>query len=58
MEKSKLINFTASTDELKIIDEIRRKNYTMNQSQIIRLLIHEGAKSLLGDKYSKVVTAK
>ena len=43
-----LVGFTATPVEVAIIDEMRKRNYKMNKSEVIRLLINEGAKNLLG----------
>ena len=48
----KILTFTASPNELKIIDTYMRKNYRKNRSEIIRMLINAGAESL-GKRDSK-----
>lgn len=49
-KKGKLINFLAGKQERSIIDAVRKENYTMNQSDIIRMLMIEGAKVKIGEK--------
>lgn len=46
MTKSgKIISFMATPTEQKIIEEVRKKNFKLNQSDAIRLLINEGFES-------------
>lgn len=46
MTKSgKIISFMATPAEQKIIEEVRKKNFKLNQSDAIRLLINEGFES-------------
>ena len=47
MKKVTCVTFTATETEKRIIDEVRRNNYKLNQSEAVRLLINEGAKALL-----------
>lgn len=46
MKTVSCITFTATEKERKIIEEIREKNYRLNQSEVVRMLINEGAKAL------------
>ena len=43
----KVIGFTATETELKIIDAVLRQNYQMNKSEVIRMLINAGAEKVL-----------
>lgn len=45
-----LVGFTATANEMRIIDAVQKKNYKMNKSEVIRLLINAGAEVLLGEK--------
>lgn len=36
-----MIGFIATPEEMKIIDKLQRKYYTLNKSEIIRLIIRE-----------------
>ena len=53
MEEAKTVAVVLGKQERQIIDRIRRKHYTMNQSEIVRWLINEGGKNLLGKKEDK-----
>jgi len=44
------VGFTATPVELEIIDEVRRRNYRVNNSEAIRMLINAGAEKVLGKK--------
>lgn len=57
MKKVSCVTFTATEAEKKIIDAVRKKNYKMNQSEVVRLLINEGAKNILGGKEQKAERA-
>jgi hypothetical protein len=46
----KLVGFTATPVELEIIEEVRRRNYRLNNSEAIRMLINAGAEKVLGKK--------
>lgn len=50
MKKVTCVTFTATEAERRIIDAVRRQNYKLNQSEVVRLLINEGAKNLLRQK--------
>ena len=45
-----LVGFTATPNEVMIIDEMQKRHYKMNKSEVIRLLINAGAEKLLGKK--------
>lgn len=49
----KFIGFTVTPQEELIIDEVQKRNYRMNQSEVIRLLINAGAEKLIGKKKSE-----
>ena len=46
----KTVCITITPVEAEIVDKLRRKHYKLNQSEVYRLLINEGAKNLLGKK--------
>lgn len=53
LKNGKFCGFAATPKEVEIIDRVMRKNYTMSKSDVIRLLINEGAKNLLAEKKPK-----
>lgn len=50
VKNGELIGFIATKNEIKIIDEAQRKNYKMNRSEIIRMLINAGSEKVLAKK--------
>jgi len=52
----KVTGFTATKKELKIIDQFMRKNYRMNKSEVIRMLINAGAESLSREREPETKT--
>ena len=44
----KTICITVTPAQLAVVDELRRKYYRMNQSEVYRMLIDAGAAQLLG----------
>lgn len=46
----KFIGFTVTPQEEHIIDEVQKRHYRLNQSEVIRMLINAGAEKLIGEK--------
>lgn len=46
----KFVGFTITPKEAQIIDEVQKRNYRANQSEVIRMLINAGAEKLLDEK--------
>lgn len=42
-------------EEMQAVDDLRRENYTLNQSEVFRMLIDAGIEKLLGRQVQKVV---
>lgn len=58
MEKKQLISFKPTNAQLAIIDNLRKHNYLMNQSDVIRMLIDKGAEAVLGAEKCRRIEAQ
>lgn len=49
-KKVTTISMTITDSERVILDRMRKRYYTLNQSEVLRMLINEGAKTLLAPR--------
>lgn len=56
-KKVTTISMTITDSERVILDRMRKRYYTLNQSEVLRMLINEGAKTLLAPKAKTEKTA-